>query len=100
MRKTTRAESEALERAVELAGSQAKLAAAIGVSQPSIWKMVNQAKRASVDYVLAIEAATGVSRHDLRPDIYPREDPPAHPPETTGFVSGGTSSPDPLEAAA
>ena len=25
------------------------------------------------EYVLRTEAATGVSRHDLRPDIYPRE---------------------------
>ena len=36
--------------------------------------MLNRARRASAEYVLAIEAATGVSRHDLRPDLYPRED--------------------------
>lgn len=26
-------------------------------------------------HVLAVEAATGISRHDLRPDIYPRDVP-------------------------
>lgn len=28
----------------------------------------------AAEYVLRIERETGVSRHELRPDIYPRED--------------------------
>ncbi len=67
----------ALADAIRQIGSQSALAEAIGVSATAIWKMVNRAKRASSDYVLKIEAATGVSRHDLRPDLYPREDVPA-----------------------
>lgn len=34
---------------------------------------MQSSKRVPAEYVLKIEAATGVSRHDLRPDIYPRE---------------------------
>ncbi|KNH02633.1 hypothetical protein J121_417 [Qipengyuania citrea LAMA 915] len=30
-------------------------------------------KRLPAEYVLRVEAATDISRHDLRPDIYPRE---------------------------
>jgi DNA-binding transcriptional regulator YdaS (Cro superfamily) len=33
-----------------------------------------KSKKVPADRVLAIEAASGVSRHDLRPDIYPREE--------------------------
>jgi DNA-binding transcriptional regulator YdaS (Cro superfamily) len=32
---------------------------------------VSQWKRVLAERVLAVEAATGVSRHTLRPDIYP-----------------------------
>ena len=38
---------------------------------------MQNSKRVPAEYVLRIEAATGVSRHDLRPDIYPREVPHA-----------------------
>jgi DNA-binding transcriptional regulator YdaS (Cro superfamily) len=62
---------EALTAALDKAGSQSALARLCGCSQPAVWKMF-QAKRLSVGYVLAVEAATGISRHDLRPDIYPR----------------------------
>lgn len=74
---TNHLELDALNEAVRRAGSQSELARRIGVAQGSVWKMVNRAKRASADFVLKIEAATGVSRHDLRPDLYPREDTPA-----------------------
>lgn len=63
----------ALLKAVEKAGSQSALARIAGVTQPSVWKWVQSSKRVPAEYVLDIEAATGVSRHDLRPDIYPRE---------------------------
>ena len=62
-----------LERAVSIAGSETKLAEAIGTRQ----QYVNRAKRKRLcpaEWVLPIERATGVSRHDLRPDLYPRED--------------------------
>jgi len=62
---------EALTTAMERAGSQSALARICGCSQTAVWKMF-QANRLSVGYVLAVEEATGISRHDLRPDIYPR----------------------------
>jgi DNA-binding transcriptional regulator YdaS (Cro superfamily) len=65
---------QALARAIAKAGSQVALAAAIGKRQGQIGYWLNAAKRGVPgDYVLAIEKATGVSRHDLRPDLYPRE---------------------------
>ena len=64
----------ALEKAVELCGSQAALARKVGVSPQAIqkWK-----KRVPAERVLDIEEATGgvVTRYDLRSDLY-REAPP------------------------
>ncbi|OHC96405.1 MAG: hypothetical protein A2792_00215 [Sphingomonadales bacterium RIFCSPHIGHO2_01_FULL_65_20] len=64
---------QALEAAVAAAGSQSALGEICGVSQTAVWKWVQSAKRMPPEYVLRAEAATGVSKHDLRPDIYPRE---------------------------
>lgn len=66
-------ELEALERAVEFAGNQSAFSRLLGVSQPTVWAWLNTAGRIPAEYVLKTEAETGVSRHDLRPDIYPRE---------------------------
>lgn len=64
---------QALEAAVAAAGSQSALGEICGVSQTAVWKWIQSAKRMPAEYVLRTEAATGVSKHDLRPDIYPRE---------------------------
>ena len=64
---------EALSDAVERAGSQSALARICGVSQTSVWKWLQSSKRIPAEYVLRVEAATGISRHHLRPDIYPVE---------------------------
>jgi TorA maturation chaperone TorD len=61
----------ALELAIERAGGQSALARAIGKSQGHVWHWVKVAKRAPAEAVLAIETATGVSRTELRPDVYP-----------------------------
>ncbi|WOH84512.1 Cro/CI family transcriptional regulator [Bradyrhizobium sp. BEA-2-5] len=55
-----------LERAIDAAGGVAELARKIGISQPSVsnWSKV-PAQR-----VIAVEAATGISRDNLRPDLY------------------------------
>lgn len=61
----------ALERAIKEAGGQAALAERIGVTQSLISFWLNSAKRgAAPEHVPAIEAATGISRHDLRPDVF------------------------------
>lgn len=41
---------------------------------------------------VAIETESNVSRHDLRPDIYPREDSPPAPPAASGVGTAGGSS--------
>ena len=64
---------EALKQAVSIIGTQQAFADLLQVSQPRVWRWLNQSKQLPAEYVLKIEAATGVSRHDLRPDIYPRE---------------------------
>lgn len=66
--------NNALERAVAEVGSQSAFARFVGVSQPTVWAWLNDGKLLPAEYVLKVEAETGVSRHDLRPDIYPRED--------------------------
>jgi len=62
---------EALTAAVAKAGGQAATARICDVSQPAVWKWLQSGKRLPAEHVLAVEAATGVSRHLLRPDIYP-----------------------------
>ena len=57
---------DGLDRAIDAAGGIAELARKVGISQPSVsnWTKV-PAQR-----VIAVEAATGISRNDLRPDLY------------------------------
>ncbi|WP_156680049.1 transcriptional regulator [Sphingomonas profundi] len=64
---------EALRRAAELAGGQSALARICEKAQPTVWKWLQSSKRLPAEHVLPVEAATGVSRHLLRPDIYPLE---------------------------
>jgi len=49
---------------------QVDLARALGVSEPTVSRWM---RRGAIppERVLAVEAATGISRHVLRPDIYP-----------------------------
>lgn len=53
-------------------GSQKAIAQALGVTQGAI----SQWKQVPADRVLAVEAATGVSRHVLRPDVFGAEPDP------------------------
>ena len=63
--------STPLERAIVAAGGLTKLAASVGVSKQAVaqWEEVPPLR------VLAVEAASGVSRNELRPDLYPIEAP-------------------------
>ncbi len=63
----------ALRDAIKKAGGQAKLAEHVGVGQTAVANWVNRSKRIPVEHVLDVERVTGVSRHALRPDIYPLE---------------------------
>lgn len=59
--------TEAVERAKRIAGGPAALAKALGgiTSQA-----VSQWKRVPPDRVIEVERITGISRHELRPDIF------------------------------
>ena len=62
---------KALEEAYRRAGSRYALAKAIRLTAQAVYKWSDEAP---AERVLAIEAATGVSRYDLRPDIYPPDE--------------------------
>lgn len=59
----------ALEAAIEAAGTLTNLAAALNITKSAI----SQWRRVPPMRVLAVEAASGIPRHVLRPDIYPPE---------------------------
>ncbi len=63
----------ALKKAVEIAGGQTALAELIGSTQGHVSKWLER-NYVPPEFVLTIERATGVSRHELRPDIYPVEE--------------------------
>jgi DNA-binding transcriptional regulator YdaS (Cro superfamily) len=48
-------------------GLQAELSRALGITRGAVAKW----KQVPADRVLAVERISGISRHDLRPDIYP-----------------------------
>lgn len=62
---------EALKEVARCFNSQQSMADAFGVTQPTIWRWINQSKQMPAEYVLKAEGLTGVSRHHLRPDLYP-----------------------------
>ena len=64
----------ALARAVRKAGSQTAFGNLLGKRQSVVHDWLRHGRPLPAEHVLAVEAATGISRHDLRPDIYPRED--------------------------
>lgn len=69
---------DALEQAISIAGTQAELARRIAtaerpIKQQHVWNWLKRDKKVPPEVVLDIERETGVSRHKLRPDIYPEE---------------------------
>jgi len=58
----------ALLKAADKIGGIARLADALGISRTALY----QWKRIPAERVLAIEVHTGVPRHELPPDLYPR----------------------------
>jgi TorA maturation chaperone TorD len=65
-KKETAMRETGLEEAIRVAGGVAALARKIGISQPS----VSNWSRIPAERVLSVEAATGIDRAVLRPDLY------------------------------
>ena len=70
---------EALIRCRDLAGSDSALARDLSkakpelpVTQPRVWRWINQSKQMPGEYVLAASELYGVPPHALRDDLYPR----------------------------
>lgn len=61
-----------VERAIAIAGSEAKLGVLTGVSQNSIW-YAKRNGRVSAELALSIDRATKgvITKSDLRPDVFP-----------------------------
>jgi DNA-binding transcriptional regulator YdaS (Cro superfamily) len=59
-----------IERAAQAAGNAHRLAKQLGISHVAVGKWLHTG-RVPAERVLTIERLTGVSRHDLRPDLYP-----------------------------
>ncbi len=58
-----------LEQKAADVGGASNLAKIIGVTRQALF----QWDRVPAERVLQVERTTGISRHDLRPDLYPRE---------------------------
>jgi DNA-binding transcriptional regulator YdaS (Cro superfamily) len=64
-------------RAVRILGGQSAASRRLECSQPTVWDWVRKGK-ITAEYVIPMEKATTeagepVSRHELRPDLYPIE---------------------------
>lgn len=64
------APAEAFAQAVRIAGGQTAAARIVGVTQGAIWQRLKANKPAAERWVLKLEGATQISRHDLRPDVF------------------------------
>lgn len=65
----------ALREACLIAGGQKPLADRIGTTQSMVWYWLTRSKKGVPgEFVLRIERETGVSRHVLRPDLYPAQE--------------------------
>jgi len=53
--------------------SERAMAQVFEVSQPTVWRWLNQYQQLPAEHVLRAEQLTGISRHLLRPDIYPAD---------------------------
>lgn len=59
-----------IQKAIDLAGTQAALARAIGAAPAFVNQWVTGRRPVAPKYARAIEETFGVSRHELRPDVF------------------------------
>ena len=65
--------ADALLSAIKIVGDQVRFGALCGVTQSAVSKWVAKGDGLPAEHAIKVEKATKVSRHDLRPDIYPRD---------------------------
>lgn len=100
--------------AVRAAGGQTALARLLGIAQSTVATWLRRKNELPPQYVLPVEKALGIPRHELRPDIYPVEEavlsvplarhtdgqPPALAPQCPQSEEAGGTNPDPLSGIA
>jgi DNA-binding transcriptional regulator YdaS (Cro superfamily) len=64
-----------VDSAIRASGGLAALAKALGISPQAVDKW--RRKGVPAERVLAVEATSGISRHELRPDLYPEASEPS-----------------------
>ncbi|MDR7035239.1 carph-isopro domain-containing protein [Mesorhizobium sp. BE184] len=62
-----------VDRFIDALGGLTKAAASLGIENPSVVANWRTRGRVPAEHVLKIEAETGISRHELRPDIFGTE---------------------------
>ncbi|WP_060538592.1 transcriptional regulator [Pseudomonas sp. NBRC 111125] len=60
-------------RAAKAVGGQSKLARLLNIKPQAVQHWCSTGK-IPAERVLSVETATGISRHELRPDLYPHAD--------------------------
>jgi DNA-binding transcriptional regulator YdaS (Cro superfamily) len=87
-----------LQDAIRLAGGQEALASKIGVGQSLVSYWLKKAKKGvSPEFAPAIEEATGIPCHQLRPDVFRRpsiQDQPASASDRDVVVADGAEQVD------
>jgi DNA-binding transcriptional regulator YdaS (Cro superfamily) len=66
-----------LQRALKILGSQSAIARAIGIRQQTVSEVFLDGRQAPAKWCIPLERATDgkVTRHELRPDLYPEPAP-------------------------
>jgi len=66
---------DALKQAVEAIGSASAAARALGITPQAVSEILRKGRQAPAEWCIPLEKATDgkISRHDLRPDLYPVE---------------------------
>ncbi|WP_294257174.1 YdaS family helix-turn-helix protein [uncultured Sphingomonas sp.] len=62
-----------LAKAVRAAGSQSAFGRWIDRRQSTVFGWLKDGKPLPAEHVLEVERLSGISRHELRPDIYPQD---------------------------
>ena len=59
-----------IELAVKEAGGQTALASQLGIKQAHVWNWMHRGTPVTAELCQKIEAITGVTRYQLRPDVF------------------------------